>query len=161
MIHLGLTLAIAGWLSGILTAGFLFVCVVMILVVLIQRPQGGGLSGAFGSGAGSGQTAFGAKTGDALTIATISIFVVFLLAAVGLNYIARPAGPSTAEAAAATAPQVAPTTEAAPETIPEAAPETMPDATPEATTDPAPAETPAETLPKPAAPADPTPQGQP
>lgn len=86
-----LTLALAGWASNLLTLGFLLVCVVLILIVLIQRPQGGGLSGAFGSGAGSGQTAFGAKTGDALTIATIGIFVVFLLAAIGLNFAARPA----------------------------------------------------------------------
>jgi preprotein translocase subunit SecG len=80
------------WLTGILIAVFLFVCVLMILVVLIQRPAGGGLSGAFGSGAGSGQTAFGAKTGDALTFATITIFVVYLLFAVGLNFAARPPG---------------------------------------------------------------------
>jgi preprotein translocase subunit SecG len=85
-----LTLALAGWITGLLTLGFVFVCVLMILIVLVQRPQGGGLSGAFGSGAGSGQTAFGAKTGDALTIATIGIFVAFLLAAIGLNYAARP-----------------------------------------------------------------------
>lgn len=85
-----MTLALAGWLTGLLTLGFVFVCVLMILIVLVQRPQGGGLSGAFGSGAGSGQTAFGAKTGDALTIATIGIFVMFLLAAIGLNYAARP-----------------------------------------------------------------------
>lgn len=84
------TLALTGWVSGLLTLAFLLVCLMLILIVLIQRPQGGGLSGAFGSGAGSGQTAFGAKTGDALTIGTISIFVIFILAAVGLNFAARP-----------------------------------------------------------------------
>ena len=84
------TLGLAGWASNLLTLGFLFICVVLILIVLIQRPQGGGLSGAFGSGAGSGQTAFGAKTGDALTFATIGIFILFLLAAIGLNFAARP-----------------------------------------------------------------------
>jgi preprotein translocase subunit SecG len=78
------------WVTAILTVLFLFVCVLLMLAVLIQRPAGGGLSGAFGSGAGSGQTAFGAKTGDALTIATIAIFFVYICFAVGLNYAARP-----------------------------------------------------------------------
>lgn len=85
------TLAIAAWQLGLLTVFFIFVCVVMILTVLIQRPQGGGLSGAFGSGAGSGQTAFGARTGDALTWATIIMFAIFIITAVGLNFAARPA----------------------------------------------------------------------
>lgn len=85
-----LSLAAAGWLIGILTVLFMVVCVVLILTVLIQRPQGGGLAGAFGSGAGSGQTAFGTKTGDALTIFTIIVFVLFIGAAIGLNYAARP-----------------------------------------------------------------------
>lgn len=70
--------------------GFFLVCLIMILTVLIQKPQGGGLAGAFGSGAGSGQTAFGARTGDALTVATIGIFVFYILAAIGLNYVVRP-----------------------------------------------------------------------
>jgi preprotein translocase subunit SecG len=95
-----LTLALAYWAVSLLVLAFLVVCVVLILIVLIQRPQGGGLSGAFGAGGGSGQTAFGTKTGDALTIATISIFVLFLLFGVGLNFAARPAsitgGPTVA-----------------------------------------------------------------
>lgn len=85
-----LSLAASGWLIGILTVLFMVVCVILILTVLIQRPQGGGLAGAFGSGAGSGQTAFGTKTGDALTIFTIIVFVVFIGAAIGLNYAAQP-----------------------------------------------------------------------
>lgn len=83
---------IPGWVVGLLIALFLLVSILMILVVLIQRPAGGGLSGAFGSGAGSGQTAFGAKTGDALTIATVTVFFIYLLFAVGLNYAAKPPG---------------------------------------------------------------------
>ena len=86
-----LTLAqLSGVVIGLMVVGFFFLCLVMILTVLIQKPQGGGLSGAFGSGAGSGQTAFGARTGDALTVATISIFVLYILAAIGLNYVVRP-----------------------------------------------------------------------
>jgi len=75
---------------NLMVVGFLLVCLIMILAVLIQKPQGGGLSGAFGSGAGSGQTAFGARTGDALTVATIGIFVLYILAAIGLNFVVRP-----------------------------------------------------------------------
>ena len=92
------------FLTSLLVVGFVFVSVILILVVLIQRPQGGGLSGAFGSGAGSGQTAFGAKTGDALTIATIIMFVIWLGSAVGLVFAARPSA-SQPQQPAVTAPQ--------------------------------------------------------
>lgn len=87
------TLAIdfSNFLRGFLLVLFLAVSVGMILVVLIQRPQGGGLSGAFGASAdGAGQTALGVKTGDALTTATIVIFVIFLLVAIWLNFEVRP-----------------------------------------------------------------------
>lgn len=84
------TLGAINWVSALLVVAFLFVCVLMILIVLIQRPQGGGLSGAFGaSAAGSGQTAFGARTGDALTIATIAIFFLYLAVSIGLNFALR------------------------------------------------------------------------
>ena len=46
---------------------FILACSLMILVVLIQRPKGGGLAGAFGGVGGAQQTAFGAKVGDVLT----------------------------------------------------------------------------------------------
>ncbi|MEO1511842.1 MAG: preprotein translocase subunit SecG, partial [Planctomycetota bacterium] len=70
------TLAIewTGVVLSLLVLVFLLVSLVLILVVLIQRPQGGGLSAAFGAG-GGGQTAFGSKTGDALTLFTIGAFV--------------------------------------------------------------------------------------
>jgi preprotein translocase subunit SecG len=87
---------------GLLMVLFLFICVVLILTVLIQKPSGGGLSGAFGSGAGSGQTAFGARTGDALTIATIIMFGVFVLSSIALNLLVSPARPGAVPAAATT-----------------------------------------------------------
>jgi preprotein translocase subunit SecG len=81
----------SNFLLGLAVVGFLIISVLMILIVLVQRPQGGGLSGAFGtSSAGSGQTAFGAKTGDALTIATITIFVLFILTSIGINFVVKP-----------------------------------------------------------------------
>ncbi len=86
-----LTLAqLPHWMVSLLTVFFLLVCLAMILIILIQRPQGGGLSGAFGAGGGSGQTAFGAKTGDVLTIVTIAIFILYLATAIGLNFAVRP-----------------------------------------------------------------------
>jgi protein translocase SecG subunit len=81
---------IPAFVVGLLVALFVIISVMMMLIVLIQRPQGGGLSEAFGSASGSGHTAFGAKTGDALTYATITIFVVFIGFAIGLNYIVKP-----------------------------------------------------------------------
>lgn len=82
---------IPGFVIGLAVVAFIIVSVMMMLVVLIQKPQGGGLSGAFGAASdGAGQTAFGARTGDALTIATITIFIVFLLISIGLNYIVKP-----------------------------------------------------------------------
>ncbi len=87
------TLALNPVMTNLLVVFFLVICVAMILIVLIQRPQGGGLSGAFGAGGagqGAGQTAFGTKTGDVLTWGTVSVFVIYVLVAVGLNYAARP-----------------------------------------------------------------------
>ena len=69
-------------LYSILGFLFAFVCVSMILLILIQKGRGGGLSGAFG-GAG-GNTAFGSKTGDVLTWVTSGVFAAFLLLAVVL-----------------------------------------------------------------------------
>lgn len=89
--------AISPVFTNMLVGVFLMICIVMILLVLIQRPQGGGLSGAFGSGGGggAGQTAFGTKTGDVLTWATIAIFVAFVSFAIILNFATRPADPAS------------------------------------------------------------------
>lgn len=109
-VHAPLVLAeVPELLVGFAVVLFLIVSLLMMLVVLIQKPQGGGLSGAFGAGApeGSGQTAFGAKTGDVLTTATIGIFILFLGTAVGLNFLI---GPPQAPRDAA---QVAPAEDAA------------------------------------------------
>jgi preprotein translocase subunit SecG len=73
-----------------LTTIFLIVCIFLVLLVLIQKGRGGGLSGAFG-GAG-GNTAFGSKTGDVLTWVTSGTFVFFVLLAVILNLVANQIG---------------------------------------------------------------------
>jgi len=71
----------------VLSIAFVFVCVLLVLLILIQRPKGGGLAGAFGgAGGGTDQAMFGAKTGDALTWITVTLFVLFLLLAMGLTW---------------------------------------------------------------------------
>jgi len=65
---------------------FIVASVILVLIILAQRPQGGGLASAFGgSGGGGTDTAFGGRTGDVLTYATIGAFVGYLLIAVFLN----------------------------------------------------------------------------
>src|SRR3978361_2134351 len=66
---------------------FVTMCLFMILLVLIQKGRGGGLSSAFG-GAG-GNTAFGSKTGDVLTWATSIVFGIFLVCCVSLSLLAN------------------------------------------------------------------------
>lgn len=96
------------WLFPTLVVLFAIISLAMVLIILVQRPQGGGLASAFGGG-GNQDTAFGGRTGDALTIATVSTFALWLLVAIGLNVTDRMtvAAPATetpvAEAAAADA----------------------------------------------------------
>src|SRR6266566_1973798 len=83
----------AGWVYNVFLVLFItlfiIVSIFLILIVLIQKGRGGGLASAFGGGGGN--TAFGSKTGDVLTWATSIIFGVFLLLAVILNLMTRPA----------------------------------------------------------------------
>jgi preprotein translocase subunit SecG len=88
---------LAAWYHPILATLFGFVAVMLMIVILLQRGKGVGLSGAFG-GAG-GHTAFGAKTGDVLTWATIVIAALLLTFAVTLNYVFVPLKPFAGTAA--------------------------------------------------------------
>ncbi|MEN6574705.1 MAG: preprotein translocase subunit SecG [Phycisphaerales bacterium] len=83
-----LPLLAVGILMKLAAVLFVMVCVVLILVILIQKGRGGGLSGAFGGGMASGL--LGSKTGDFLTWVTIGLFVVFLGLAVLLAKFFRP-----------------------------------------------------------------------
>lgn len=71
----------------LLTILFLVVSVCLVLIILVQRPQGGGLAQAFGGGGGGTDTAFGGRTGDALTYATVTAFGLYLVLAIALNII--------------------------------------------------------------------------
>ena len=66
----------------LLTTLFVIVCSLLIIVVLLQKGRGSGLSGAFG---GMGQTAFGTRIGDVFTWVTIILAGVFLLLAITVN----------------------------------------------------------------------------
>lgn len=55
---------------------FVISAIALILIVLIQKGKGGGLSAAFGGGGGGGL--MGSKTGDFLTWVTIVIVAMFL-----------------------------------------------------------------------------------
>ena len=67
---------------------WVFVSIALILLVLIQKGRGGGLSSAFGGGGAN--SLLGTKTTDRLTKATIGIVLLFLLLTVVLNLIYKP-----------------------------------------------------------------------
>ena len=54
----------------------LSVAVFLIVLILIQRGKGGGLTGALGGSPGTGP--FGARAGDQFTRLTIYVFIVWL-----------------------------------------------------------------------------------
>ncbi len=84
----------------IVTGLFMLVSLGMVLIILVQRPQGGGLAGAFGGAGGSStDTVFGGRVGDALTVATVVAFALYLSLAIALNLLDKP---KTGGAAAAT-----------------------------------------------------------
>jgi len=73
-------------LFNILTLLFIVVSVALVLIVLVQRPQGGGLTGAFGGGGG-----------------TDTAFTIYLLIAIGLNITTNAARSAAMEPASNTA----------------------------------------------------------
>lgn len=83
-----LTVTIASFLQGLLATLFVVFCLLLCLFILIQKPRGGGLSGAFG-GAGGGSQMFGGKSGDILTWITVSFFVGFLVVGMALVVVTR------------------------------------------------------------------------
>jgi len=68
---------------------FLVCSMALILIILIQKGRGGGLSAAFGGGMASG--ILGSKTGDFLTWVTIVLVGIFLTLAVVMAKFYRPA----------------------------------------------------------------------
>lgn len=67
---------LAGFGSMVLGMLMAFLSLFLIMLILLQRGRGGGLSGALG-GAG-GQSAFGSKAGDTFTVLTVSLAGVWI-----------------------------------------------------------------------------------
>jgi preprotein translocase subunit SecG len=76
------------FIMKVLAVLFLLCSVALILVVLIQKGRGGGLSGAFGGAMASG--ILGSKTGDFLTWVTIVLVGIFLTLAVVMAKFYKP-----------------------------------------------------------------------
>ena len=82
------------FLMNVVAVLFVLCCLVLILIILIQKGRGGGLSGAFGGGMASG--ILGSKTGDFLTWVTIVAAGVFLTLAVVMGKFYKPQAPTGA-----------------------------------------------------------------
>jgi preprotein translocase subunit SecG len=76
------------FIMNVVAVLFVICCVSLILIILIQKGRGGGLSGAFGGAMASG--ILGSKTGDFLTWVTIVLVGVFLLLAVVMAKFYKP-----------------------------------------------------------------------
>lgn len=63
-------------LSHLLNVLIIFVSLLLMLTILIQKGKGGGLVGAFGGAGGS--SAFGSKAGDAFTRITLIMAAVWV-----------------------------------------------------------------------------------
>jgi preprotein translocase subunit SecG len=77
-----------GILMKMVAVLFVLVSLVLILVILLQKGRGGGLTAAFGGGMAGGL--LGSKTGDFLTWVTIILVAVFLTLAVLMGRFYRP-----------------------------------------------------------------------
>jgi preprotein translocase subunit SecG len=76
------------FIMSVVAVLFVICCVSLILIILIQKGRGGGLSGAFGGAMASG--ILGSKTGDFLTWVTIVLVGVFLTLAVVMAKFYKP-----------------------------------------------------------------------
>ena len=80
------------FIMNVVAVLFVICCVSLVLIILIQKGRGGGLSGAFGGAMASG--ILGSKTGDFLTWVTIVLVGVFLLLAVVMAKFYKPSAAS-------------------------------------------------------------------
>jgi preprotein translocase subunit SecG len=80
------------FIMNVVAVLFVICCVSLVLIILIQKGRGGGLSGAFGGAMASG--ILGSKTGDFLTWVTIVLVGVFLTLAVVMAKFYKPSAAS-------------------------------------------------------------------
>ena len=88
----------SAFVRGVITFLFVAICLLLIVVILLQKGRGGGLAGAFG-GAG-GHSAFGAKTGDVFTWVTVALTAMYVTVAVIGNFTFKPDNPVDEQPAA-------------------------------------------------------------
>jgi preprotein translocase subunit SecG len=100
------TILLAVFSQYVLGIGMSITAVFLILVVLVQRGRGGGLSGALG-GMG-GQSAFGTKAGDTFTRITIGIAVFWILLCIGAVKILGPSQGTFGSSNGSSAPRLVP-----------------------------------------------------
>ncbi len=72
-----MSLLAVAWYSHLLNLVVILLGLFLMLLVLIQRGKGGGLSGAFGGAGGS--SAFGSRTADAFVKITLYLAAVWVL----------------------------------------------------------------------------------
>lgn len=77
-----------GFIMTVVAVIFVICSVALVLIVLVQKGRGGGLSAAFGGGMASG--ILGSKTGDFLTWVTIVLVGIFLTLAVVMAKFYKP-----------------------------------------------------------------------
>ena len=82
---------------------FLVICVLLTVVILLQKGRGVGLAGMLGGG--SSHSAFGTRTGDVFTWVTIVLVAVFLLLAVVSTWVFRPEQQAVEDVTATPPPQ--------------------------------------------------------
>ena len=68
------------FIMNVVAVLFVICCVALVLIILVQKGRGGGLSAAFGGSMAGG--ILGSKTGDFLTWVTIALVGIFLTLAV-------------------------------------------------------------------------------
>lgn len=142
-----MTFLAINWLNisiDLLLVIFVIVCLLMTLVILMQRPKQEGLGAAFGGGVTD--QVFGARTTNVLQRGTVYLgsmfFILSLLLAVLIGQKNRTA--STLTEADRNPPKVEETKPAAVEVAPKSLSEELPPAEPAAVETPAPAEVPAD-----------------
>jgi len=113
-------LAKVGFFMQVMAAIWCIAALAVVLIILVQKGKGGGLSSAFGGGLASGL--LGSKTGDFLTWLTISVVGLFLLISVLMAKFYRPTvssfGDETPVNAATEMPQQQPAVAESTEDIP-------------------------------------------
>lgn len=143
-----MTFAVIDWLSisiNLLLVVFVIVCLLMTLLILMQRPKQEGLGAAFGGGVTD--QVFGARTTNVLQRGTVYLgslfFVLSLALAVLIGQKNKTVSTVTAADTAAKVEEAKPVT--APETVvPKSLQEELPPAEPKSIDTPAPADVPAD-----------------